>query len=246
MSRRSAFRSTAKSSFALMAATSITPPRAASLTSASIRAKTTPRSRWGAWIALDDNRGTLRAGLAGSFGQLSFNPIAPDGQSNTLLNTENLYGIATYQARSGWYVDAIVSGGGFNGTVNTATRGQAATLVGTSVAASMEGGYLIPLGWQRLLAEPEGQVTYQHLNFTGITDVDGLNVNIGSPNQAAARVGGRLLRPFEMDNGKFVTPYAELNLLQGFADASSINVSGFNFGTGQFGTAMQVIGGATG
>ena len=200
----------------------------------------------GSWIALDDNRGTLRAGLAGSFGQLSFNPIAPDGQSNTLLNIENLYGIATYQARSGWYVDAIVSGGGFNGTVNTATRGQAATLVGTSVAASIEGGYLIPLGWQRLLAEPEVQVTYQHLNFTGITDVDGLNVNIGSPNQAVARVGGRLLRPFEMDNGKFVTPYAELNLLQGFADASSINVSGFDFGTGQFGTAMQVIGGATG
>ena len=30
----------------------------------------------GSWIALDDNRGTLRAGLAGSFGQLSFNPIA--------------------------------------------------------------------------------------------------------------------------------------------------------------------------
>ena len=83
-------------------------------------------------------------------------------------------------------------------------------------------------------------MTYQHLNFTGITDVDGLNVNIGSPNQAVARVGGRLLRPFEMDNGKFVTPYAELNLLEGFADASSINVSGFDFGTGQFGTAMQV------
>ena len=34
-----------------------------------------------------------------------------------------------------------------------------------------------------------------------------------------------------------MTPYVEVNLLQGFADASSINVSGFNFGTGQFGTA---------
>jgi outer membrane autotransporter protein len=38
----------------------------------------------------------------------------------------------------------------------------------------------------------------------------------------------------------------EVNLLQGFADASSINVSGFDFGTGQYGTAMQVRGGVTG
>jgi Autotransporter beta-domain len=87
---------------------------------------------------------------------------------------------------------------------------------------------------------------HQHLNFTGFTNVDGLIVNGGSPNQAVARVGGRLLRPFEMEDGKFVTPYMELNLLQGFADASSINVSGFDFGTGQYGTAMQARGGATG
>ena len=120
----------------------------------------------GSKIVLDDNAGTLRAGLAGSFGQLWFNPIAVDGQSNALLNTYNLYGIATYQARAGWYIDAIVSGGYFNGTVDTATRGQAATPTGTSIATSIEGGYLIPLGWQRLLAEPEFQLVYQHLNFT--------------------------------------------------------------------------------
>jgi outer membrane autotransporter protein len=160
----------------------------------------------GSKIVLDDNAGTLRAGLAGSFGQLWFNPIAVDGQSNALFNTYNLYGIATYQARAGWYIDAIVSGGYFNGTVDTATRGQAATPTGTSIATSIEGGYLIPLGWQRLLAEPEFQLVYQHLNFTRFTDVDGLIVNEGSSNQAVARVGGRLLRPFQMEDGKFVTP----------------------------------------
>ena len=73
--------------------------------------------------------------------------------------------------------------------MNTATRGQAATLSGTSVAASIEGGYVIPLGWQRLLAEPEVQAGHQHLNFKGLTDVDGLIVHIGSPNEAVARVG---------------------------------------------------------
>ena len=39
----------------------------------------------GSGNVLDDNRGTLRAGGAGSFGQLTFNPIAVDGQSNALL-----------------------------------------------------------------------------------------------------------------------------------------------------------------
>jgi outer membrane autotransporter protein len=37
-----------------------------------------------------------------------------------------------------------------------------------------------------------------------------------------------------------------VNLLQGFADNGSINLSGFNFVTGQYGTAVQVGGGITG
>ena len=51
--------------------------------------------------------------------------------------------------------------------------------------------------------------------------------------------------PWRLNDAHMKSPAngMELNLLQCFADASSINVSGFDFGTG--GTAMQVRGGAS-
>jgi outer membrane autotransporter protein len=197
-------------------------------------------------MLIDDAAGTLRVGLAGSFGALRFSPIAVDGQSESSFTSEKLALLATYQARSGWYLDAIVTGGVFNGTVSTAARGQVAGLSGTSVGASLEGGYQFALGWQGLLAEPQVQVSWQHLNFNGNTDVDGLGVDLGNPNQGVVRVGGRLIRPFETDSGKIVAPYLKLNLLQGFADGQPILVSGFAFDTGTYGTALQVGGGITG
>jgi len=57
----------------------------------------------------------------------------------------------------------------------------------------------------------------------------------------------RLVRPFETDDGKRVTPYVKVNLLQGFADNNqAIDVGGVNFNTGQYGTAIQMGGGVTG
>ncbi|HZV05402.1 MAG TPA: autotransporter outer membrane beta-barrel domain-containing protein, partial [Gemmataceae bacterium] len=200
----------------------------------------------GSGILIDNNAGTLRVGAAGSYGELWFNPMALDGQSNALFDSERLYGIATYQSRSGWYLDGIVAGGHFSGNVDTTTRGLAGKLGGTDVAASLEGGYLIPIGWENVFVEPEVQAVYQHLNFNGFTDVDGVIANLGSPNQGIVRAGGRLLRPIAVLDGRFVTPYVEVNLLQGFGDGSAINLSGANFATGQYGTAVQVRGGLSG
>ena len=52
---------------------------------------------------------------------------------------------------------------------------------GTSVATSVEAGYPIPLGWQDLAIEPQVQFVYQHLDFANRTDVDGIDVDLGSP-----------------------------------------------------------------
>jgi len=197
-------------------------------------------------IALNDANGTLRVGLAGVLGRLWFEPSAIDGQSKGLFNSQKLNGIATYQARAGWYVDAIVSSGLFDGTVSTPSRGQTTGFNGTSIAASIEAGYPIPLGWQRLEVEPQVQLVYQHLNFDRRTDVDGLNVNIGSPDQGIARIGGRLKREFQTADGMLITPYLKANVLQGFGDGSEVQVDNIGFGTGRYGTALQVGGGATG
>jgi outer membrane autotransporter protein len=200
----------------------------------------------GSAVAIDDQSGTLRVGAAGSYGNLQFEPRAVDGWSKGDFNNYKISGIATYQARAGWYLDALVTGGWFDGTISTTSRGQAARLTGTSVGASLEGGYPITLGWQKLVFEPQVQVTWQHLMFGSQTDADGLGVNLGDLDQGVFRVGGRLLRPFESADGQFFTPYIKVNLLQGFADDGSISVSSVNFLTGQYGTAVQVGGGVTG
>jgi outer membrane autotransporter protein len=201
----------------------------------------------GSAVVTNDDLGMLRLGLAGSYGKLQFDPNAPDGFSEGNINVGKVSGIATFQSRMGWYLDGIVSGGWFNGTVGTAARGQAAALSGSMVGASLEGGYPIGLGWQKLLVEPQVQVSWQHLMFDGTTDVDSIRANLGTLDQGIVRAGGRVVRPFETDDGRFVTPYVKANLLQGFADNNNaINVGGVNFNTGQYGTAIQVGGGVTG
>jgi outer membrane autotransporter protein len=200
----------------------------------------------GSGIMVNNSAGTLRVGLAGIVGRLWLTPSAIDGASDVLFNSEKLAVITTWQARIGWYLDGIVYGGMFDGTVSTAAKGEATGLNGTSAGFSLEGGWPLQLAWQKLVAEPEAQIVYQRLNFGTRTDTDGLNVDMGSLGQGIARVGGRLLRQFWTGNGTQVTPYLKLNLLQGFADGGTIDLSNIGFATGQYGTAIQAGGGITG
>lgn len=200
----------------------------------------------GSAVALDDTRGTLRVGLAGSYGKLQFEPDAIDGWSKGDFDNGKISAIATFQAREGWYIDAIVFGGWFDGHAETAMRGRVGKLSGTSIGASLEAGYPIALGWQNLVVEPQVQVSWQHLMFNSSTDMDNIRVRLGDHDQGLLRVGGRLLRAFETDDGRFVTPYLKVNLLQGFAENGSVDLSGVRFGTGRYGTAVQVGGGITG
>jgi outer membrane autotransporter protein len=200
----------------------------------------------GSGVVMNDDLGTLRVGVAASYGKLQFDPSAPEGSSEGNLNVGKLYGMATFQAQAGWYLDGIVTGGWFSGPIATTARGQAASLSGSVVGASLEGGLPIALGWQKLTVEPQVQVSWQHLMFDQTSDVDGLTVGLGTLDQGVVRAGARIVRPFETDDGNRVTPYLKVNLLQGFADGGAIDVSGFNFDTGQYGTAIQMGGGVTG
>ncbi|WP_407152103.1 autotransporter outer membrane beta-barrel domain-containing protein [Bradyrhizobium sp. ORS 86] len=200
----------------------------------------------GSGVALDDERGHLRIGLAGTLGHASFTPNAVDGSSSGTFETDKLSGIATYQMRSGFYVDAIATGGVFRGSVTTAAAGKTTDLNGTLVGLSVESGYPIPIGWQDLVAEPEVQLVWQHLSFSPRTDTGGLNVAIGNLDQGVARIGGRLVRRFQTADGTLLSPYLKVNLLQGFGDGSAISLGGLGFGTGSYGTAIQVGGGLTG
>ncbi len=199
----------------------------------------------GNWMPVQNTDGTLRVGLAGILGRLWFQPSSPDGPSKGLFNREVLAGIVTWQSRKGWYIDAILDGGMFDGKISTAARGQVTGMNGTSFDASIETGYPFPLG-NGVAVEPEVQFVYQHLNFSRRTDADGIDVNIGSPDQGLFRGGARLLKLFTTEDGMLITPYLKANLLQGIGGGDSVQLSNVSFGTGSFGIALQVGAGVTG
>ena len=200
----------------------------------------------GNWIARNNTDGTLRVGMAGTIGRLWFEPSAVDGASKGLFNTQSLAGTVTWQSRKGWYVDEIVMGGMFDGTVTTASRGQTLGFNGTSFAFSGEAGYPIPLGWQGLSFEPQVQAVYQHLGFSQRTDVDDIAVDMGSPDQGIVRGGFRVTKLITGPDGMLFTPYLKGNVLQGLGGGDTVNLGGVPFGTGKFGTALQAGGGVTG
>jgi outer membrane autotransporter protein len=200
----------------------------------------------GNWIAHDSADGTLRVGLAAAIGRLWLQPSAVDGASQGTFNTYSLFGTMTWQSRSGWYVDTIISGGAFDGLISTPARGQTANMTGDSLAASVESGYPIPLGWGGLALEPQVQFIYQHLDFAQRTDIDFINVNLGDPNQGIARAGARLIRQFSGPDGTLFTPYLKASVLQGIGGGDAVDLGNVAFATGRFGTAMQAVGGMTG
>lgn len=195
---------------------------------------------------VDNKDGTLRLGLAGTLGRMWLTPSAIDGPSKGLYNTQTLSGIATWQDRDGWYLDGILSGGLFDGVYSTQARGRVLGMNGTSFAVSLEGGYPFDLPWWKLNLEPQAQIVWQHLQFASRADVDGLNVDMGSPNQGVLRLGFRLKRPFLNDDDMLITPYFKANLLQGLGSGGHVTLSGDQFSTGSYGTALQVGAGITG
>jgi outer membrane autotransporter protein len=197
------------------------------------------------WIASDAQPGTLRLGLAGTIGRLWFQPSSADGPSSGVFNEETLAGTVTWQARNGWYVDGIISGGMFDGTVSTTARGQVTGMNGTTIATSIETGYPIPIA-EKIALEPEVQAVYQHLDFPQRTDVDGIGVDLGSPNQGVLRAGVRLLDHLTTRDGTLVTPYLKANFLQGLGGGNSVQLSNVTFPVGDFGSALQIGGGVNG
>ncbi len=198
------------------------------------------------WIAHEDSAQTVRVGLAGTLGRLWFKPEAIDGENTGLMNTETLAGIATLQHKSGWYIDAILAGSWFDGNVSTADRGRTTKLDGSRFETSIEGGYPIALGRPGLAFEPQVQFVYQRLSFDNKTDVDGIDVAIGAPDQAMARIGARLTQQIVAGRGTLITPYLKVNYLQGIGGGDHEEIGGVVFGTGGYGQAFQVGGGATG
>ena len=197
-------------------------------------------------ILRDDLNGTLRAGLFGTVGELWLQPYAVDGASSGRFSTYTLAGALTWRSGAGWYVDAILSGGANDGIITTTLKGREANSASTAWSASIETGYPFALGWQGLALEPELQLIGQRLDFAPFTDADGIAADLGSQSQGVIRAGARLLKPFATTDSGVFTAYLKANLLQGLGVGGTVNLAGYPFQTGTYGTAVQVGGGVNG
>lgn len=201
----------------------------------------------GGLISLDGDNGTLRAGWAVDRGTTRVSPQAVDGASATKYRAMGGAAWVTWQAGGGWWVDGLVSGDRYRGEVSTDSRGSSvARLKANGSTMSVEVGKPFDLGGGWLI-EPRLQVKYQTLRFGKFTDADGLEVDLGTARQRAARIGtlvSRSLNPRLM-------PYARLDLIHTADGDPSASVSsrawsvGGRFGSGQLGDAVRLTAGAT-
>lgn len=192
----------------------------------------------GSLYALEGKNGVARFGIAGSIGSLSFDPKNVAGAAATDLDTWSVSAYATYLHDSGWYIDGILSYGGFSGHVSTSLRGRTASLTGNSFSASIETGYPFRLGGG-LVLEPQAQLVYQRLTFDRKLDVDGFAVALGNQEQLTARVGARLSKTYALTGeDNLFTVYAKANVVHSFSGGGEVFL-GDTFRLGRFGTSVE-------
>lgn len=188
---------------------------------------------------MDTANGTMRFGVSGSYGELNFTPKNVAGSQKTTLNKWTAAAYATYQHDNGFYVDGIVSYGGFQGHVTNTSRGATSRLKGDTFSVSAEVGKSFELGHAGLAIEPQAQITYQRLMFDNQYDIDNFVVRLGNLDQWTGRIGGRLTKTIQTtDHDRVVTVYSKLNLIAGFGDGGTVNF-GDNFQLGKYGSAVE-------
>jgi outer membrane autotransporter protein len=116
----------------------------------------------------------------------------------------------THYGPNGWYIDAVLQGTHYDGNATTETA--RLPISGYGVASSLEAGYPIPLPLgPRFVFEPQMQVIWQHVSFSGAND--GLGpVDLGSTSGTTGRLGVRGRWSIDGRNGQVWEPYGRINL----------------------------------
>lgn len=128
-----------------------------------------------------------------------------------------LYG--THRAASGAYVDVVLQGTLYERARASASLikksdgifpGESFGTRGKGLTFSVEGGYPFSLhgGWQ---VEPQAQLIYQRVSMNDPRDAYG-SVQYSSADTVQARLGQRLFKDWQMNNGRVLTGWVRTNL----------------------------------
>jgi outer membrane autotransporter protein len=127
----------------------------------------------------------------------------------------------THYGPSGWYVDAVIQGTGYDGSATTQFSNL--PIHGSGFVTSLEAGYPFPLPWfgPRFVLEPQGQIIWQQVSFQGADN--GLGpVDLGATSGATGRLGLRGKWTMVSANGTVWQPYVQANIWRDWgADATT-------------------------
>jgi len=186
------------------------------------------------WV--DKIESHVRAGLAVSYGDLSFAPRHAANSRKTKMDTWSISPALTWQHNSGAYVDTVLAYRQFKGDVSTSLRGTTATLQGHSTAFSSEVGTPFPVaGW---IVEPHMQIVYQRLKFNRTQDVDGFPVDVGQVEQWTLRTGGFVKKTLTAAMGSRIQLHGKLHLTRAMNKRKKIWL-GDDFEPGKAGSTLD-------
>lgn len=171
---------------------------------------------------LDANRGhsSTRVGLAYTHGDAWLKPRAADGDSRTRFDNDSLGVYVTWLHENGFYLDGIVSGDRYRGEVSVTGDSRVARMRSSGRTASIESGY--PFEFDNgFILEPQLQLTWQYLRTKSFVDRDGARVQYDAYHQSVGRLGVRLTRTWQSEQGRLHTPYLRVNYLRGLGDKRS-------------------------
>src|SRR5262245_36201739 len=167
---------------------------------------------------------------------------APAGHVD--LDATSYGGYWTHLGPSNWYIDAVLQGTYFQTAANS-IRGFANNFSGGGFAASIEGGYPIPLmSW--LTFEPQIQGIWQRTSFDDTLGPAFSTITFDRSNVFTGRVGA-LLRGTFGSTGAVWQPYLKGNVWWGSNGFDTVTFNGFGIQTGRNGgTTLEGGGGVTG
>ncbi|EJF76674.1 outer membrane autotransporter barrel domain-containing protein [Bartonella sp. DB5-6] len=176
--------------------------------------------------ALEDQDITTNFGLLGTYGKLAFTPKDIEGADKSTLDKWLLAAYGSIRHNYGFYVNALFSYGILKGNITTIPRGNTAELNNTNTLnVSAIIGQKLTSSAKGLVFEPQAQLIYQRLMLGTLSDVDGFNVNMGSPHQWLVRVGGRLTQDISTTKeGSTVSLHGKLNFIRAFGDKGTIQI----------------------
>jgi outer membrane autotransporter protein len=154
----------------------------------------------------------VRAGLYAGMGRIDGDVRAVYGGRAGSVAMEG-YALGAYwslREEAGWYADGTVQGMRYGRVRMQSAQGEALRSQGWGMAASLEGGRLLPLGngWS---AEPSAQLIYQRTSLEGASDRFGL-ARFDAANAVYLRLGSRLAKDWTPPGAMRMSLWLRLDL----------------------------------